>query len=83
MATPTDFDASDASGRLLWPGFPPTVFIRMERDSAEADANANVAFLRRNGVYSNVRPPAGDSLLWQCAGNQAGTPPRHPCFSCG
>lgn len=29
-ATPTDFDASDGDGNLLWPGFPPVVFVRME-----------------------------------------------------
>ncbi len=29
-ATPTDFDASDADGNLLWPGFPPVIFVRME-----------------------------------------------------
>ncbi|KAL4438660.1 hypothetical protein ABPG77_006264 [Micractinium sp. CCAP 211/92] len=53
-ATPTDFDASDADGNLLWPGFPPVIFVRMERDGADADVAQNLAFFARNGVPSDV-----------------------------
>lgn len=53
-ATPTDFDASDSQGNLLYPGFPPTIFVRMQRDGAEQDVETNLAFFRRNDVRSDV-----------------------------
>lgn len=53
-ATPTEFGAINPETGRLWSLFPPTIFVRMERDGAAADAQHNIALLRSGGVPANV-----------------------------
>ena len=40
---PTDFDATDATGKLAFPSFPPTAFVRMQYDDSAAVGAAAAA----------------------------------------
>jgi hypothetical protein len=53
-AAPTDFNAADDEGKLLWPDYPPTLFVVMERGYSRLDAPIIVNFFRKNGVPSDV-----------------------------
>lgn len=54
VASPDDFGAFDSAGKLTVGAYPPTVFVRMERDNDGHTYAGNAARLRANGVPSDV-----------------------------